>query len=182
MKPDACHRERVSADVAAYGKDNLEVLVMYKSVVMLLLGASLIGGCVRNGEVKLGGCPRLAVPECVNNKDVDDVPFIDITIADARKRAESDRGEDVVNVEPSNLCVSPGDTIRININETVGESAPLVGLIPKRYRNTWLIASSASDPGRITLQVPDGTPEGDYDYAIVTSDANCVDPRLRVRN
>ncbi len=146
----------------------------------MLLGTSLLGGCVKDGEVKLGGCPRVVLPECVINKDVADVPFIDIIIADESKRAAADKGEGAVSVEPSNLCVEAGDTIRINIQNTVGESGPLVGLIPKRYKDTWLIASSATDPGTITIEVPDGTPKGNYDYAIVTSAGSCVDPRLRV--
>mgnify|MGYP001814125561 CR=1 FL=1 len=70
-------------------------------------------------------------------------------------------------VSPPNLCVSPGETITVNVSPA-GESARIEG-----KDGGWPSGSGSS----FELVAPDS---GSYDYNVYFSDGSCLDPRIEI--
>lgn len=164
---------------------------MFRLVLFLVSIVLFLSGCVKTGQIDLGGCAVVAVPQECEEPEIALVPKLEVVVTDESGDAKGTRDGGGVTVRPLNLCVIAGSTITVDIKDDAGV-LPGVAILPKRFRDTWLVKSSAKDENQIHIKVPDdaGDPAKDadddgwveYDYSIVTSQGGCVDPRFHVRN
>lgn len=162
---------------------------MSRLLMLILSLVFLLTGCVKPGKVKLGGCPVISAPAECTNPDVETEPKIVVTINGPRSGKSDSKVGDTVTVVPANLCVLPGTTIEVDImgedkngDGIPDKEPPGTAILPKKFKNIWLVASNVQDNRKIHITVPKEAQPGDYDYSIVTSTGDCIDPRLHVRN
>jgi hypothetical protein len=55
----------------------------------------------------------------------------------------------------------------------------VVATIPKDANDAWILSSMKGN-GYMSIDVPPGTPAGDYPYAAMTNMGQCVDPMIHV--
>ncbi len=85
-----------------------------------------------------------------------------------------------IRVNPSNVCANKGETLKFNITPNNPDRG-FVFILPKNPDNTWLFGSNNLNRGEIEIDIPDGIPDGEYEYYVLLDDGRCLDPRVHVR-
>jgi hypothetical protein len=81
---------------------------------------------------------------------------------------------------PPNRCVSPGDTVEMEIVPRPSAAAT-VFVVPKNLRDTWLIGTNYPDKDKIIITIPTSVRRySDHDYGFLTNNGKCADPRFHV--
>ena len=84
-----------------------------------------------------------------------------------------------MKANPSNRCVSPGDTVEMELVPPPAAAAT-VFVVPKNLTDTWLIGTNYPDKDKITITIPEWVPKySDHDYGFL-ADGKCADPRFHV--
>jgi FtsP/CotA-like multicopper oxidase with cupredoxin domain len=133
---------------------------------------------------------------CVEQKvQVDPVP---INLASCRPNTHPDAGKPscepiptgVVNanfrsnnVAPPNICVDPGQTVRIMLSPKPTSYNSVV-VLPKDANSftDWLIRFNDREIDAVLIKIPEDAPAGKtFEYRIVNlADGRCIDPRIHI--
>jgi len=85
-----------------------------------------------------------------------------------------------MKANPHNRCVSPGDTVEMEIVPAPSVAAT-VFVVPKNLTDTWLIGTNYPDKDKIIITIPKSVPRySDHAYGFLSSNGKCADPRFRV--
>jgi hypothetical protein len=146
--------------------------------LLILAGAVLAAGCVEQKGL------------------VDPVP---INLAACRPNAHPDAGKpscqpiptgevnvnfQSYSVAPPNICVDPGQTVRIKLTPKP-DSYNSVLVLPKDAASftDWLIRFNDEELGAVVIKIPDDEKLAGkiFEYRIVNlADGSCIDPRIHV--
>ena len=139
---------------------------MNKKILCAIPLSLLAVACGHQEVTTVPGCvKRPPTDHCVDTDPGGTTPFVNVT-------------RNGWKVEPTNVCVSAGDTLEIRF---LGRAPTLNTIATAPYGNAefWLIGRNSSDEEKISLNVPAGPKEGKFfDFAILSKSEGCVDPRV----
>jgi hypothetical protein len=84
-------------------------------------------------------------------------------------------------MSPPVVCAAHGADITVDIDTTSVPGDVTVVTVPKDADDGWIVNSSGPGGSSMTIKVPEDTTVGPmYGYFIVTSNGQCLDPKIHV--
>ena len=136
---------------------------MKKNTAILLISIGALGGCASAPGVNTG-------PLVCNASDLSD----EVTVTIKRNGWWFSQP----TVTPSDVCVKEGGKVIFRIDPPISKT---VAVLPNKSENGWLVGRNAN-PAGFEVDVPEGTPTGDYKYWVFWHRKRAVDPRIGVRH